>query len=98
MRPVRQKTIKISKNMTLDELQDQELVKYLDEVGETQDSDLACGYIDGWDAAQRIIIDKACEYLYDWNKKQVEKHGSKAVLGIREFTISVSGFRKAMEG
>jgi len=42
-------------------------------------------------------IDKACEWLYDWNKEQVEKHGSKAELSIREFTISVSGFRKAME-
>lgn len=43
------------------------------------------------------LIDKACEYLYDWNKKQVEKHGSKTILSIREFTISVSDFRKAME-
>ena len=87
MRPVRQKTIKISKNMTLDELQDQELVKYLDEVGETQDSDLACGYIDGWDAAKRIIIDKACEWLTNYfvNYLQFDKQ-------------IISDFRKGMEG
>jgi hypothetical protein len=49
------------------------------------------------DYVEQPLIEKACQYLYDWNKKQVEKHGSKAVLGIREFTISVSGFRKEVE-
>jgi len=49
------------------------------------------------DYVELPVIEKSCQYLYDWNKKQVEKHGPKAVLGIREFTISVSCFRKAME-
>lgn len=52
---------------------------------------------DGAEYGYQYAVEKACEYFYDWNKKQVEKHGSKAVLGIREFTISVIGFRKAME-
>ena len=96
MRPVRQKTIKISKNMTLDELQDQELVKYLDEVGETQDSDLACGYIDGWDAAQRIIIDKACQWLRDHLGAPAGIPQAKSYNdAINELTTE---FRKGMEG
>lgn len=51
----------------------------------------------GAEFGYQYAVDKACEWLYDWNKEQVEKHGSRAVLGIREFTIAVSGFRKAME-
>lgn len=51
----------------------------------------------GAEHGYQYAVEKACQYFYDWNKKQVEKHGSKAVLGIREFTISVSDFRKALE-
>ena len=61
----------------------------LKEIGEAHYQGAEHGY--------QYAIEKACQYLYDWNKKQAEKHGSKAVLGIREFTISVSDFRKAME-
>lgn len=50
--------------MKRDEQQEQELVKYLDDVGEvSQESDLACGFIDGWDTADRTMIDKACKWL-----------------------------------
>lgn len=48
---------------TRDDEQDEELVKYLDECGETQDSDLCCGFIDGWDKADETMIEKACKWL-----------------------------------
>ena len=49
--------------MKRSEQQDAELVKYLEDVGETQDSDLCCGFLDGWDKADETIIDRACDVL-----------------------------------
>lgn len=48
--------------------------------------------------ADETMIDKACEYLYEWNRKQVLKHGSKANISCSEYTISVYDFKKAMKG
>ena len=48
--------------------------------------------------ADEIMIDNACEFLYEWNRKQVLKHGSKTNIGCSEFTISVYDFKKAMKG
>ena len=36
-----------------------------------------------------VDIDKVCEYLYEWNRKQVERFGSRATLGCGDFTINV---------
>ena len=44
------------------------------------------------------FIEKACEYLYQYNRNIVKKHGAKAVLGCSEFTINVYDFRKHMKG
>jgi hypothetical protein len=44
------------------------------------------------------FIEKACEFLYDYNKNMVKKHGARAVLGCSEFTINVYDFKKYMEG
>lgn len=44
------------------------------------------------------FIEKACEYLYNYNQKQVLKHGAKATLGCGEYTINVDEFRKHMKG
>ena len=44
------------------------------------------------------FIEKAMKFLYDYNKNMVKKHGSRAVLGCSEFTISVGEFRKYMKG
>lgn len=43
------------------------------------------------------LIEKACEYWYKYNRNIVKKHGAKAGLGCREFTVNVEGFRKYME-
>ena len=47
-------------------------------------------------AGYDYAITKACELLYEYNTQQAKAHGSKAVLGIREFTISVYDFKKAL--
>lgn len=44
------------------------------------------------------FIEKACEFLYNYNQKQVLKHGARATLGCGEYTINVDEFRKYMEG
>jgi len=43
------------------------------------------------------LIEKACKYWYQYNRNIVKKHGAKAELGCREFTVNVEGFRKYME-
>ena len=44
------------------------------------------------------FIEKAVEFLYNYNQKQVLKHGVKATLGCGEYTINVDEFRKYMKG
>ena len=44
------------------------------------------------------FIEKAAEYLYNYNQKQVLKHGARATLGCGEYTINVYEFRKYMKG
>lgn len=44
------------------------------------------------------FIEKAAEYLYNYNQKQVLKHGARATLGCGEHTINVDEFRKYMKG
>lgn len=43
------------------------------------------------------IIEKAAEYLYEYNQNMVKKYGAKAVLSCSEFTINVEDFKKAMK-
>ena len=43
------------------------------------------------------FIEKATQFLYDYNQKQVLKHGARATLGCGEYTINVDEFRKYME-
>ena len=44
------------------------------------------------------LIEKAAEFLYNYNQKQVLKHGAMATLGCGEYTINVDEFRKYMKG
>lgn len=44
------------------------------------------------------FIEKAAEYLYNYNQKQVLKHGARATLGCGEYTINVDEFRNYMKG
>jgi hypothetical protein len=53
--------------------------------------------IDAAKWADKTIIDKACDLLYEYNKQQAKKHGSRKELGISDFTINVYDFRKALE-
>lgn len=47
--------------------------------------------------ADSTMIEKACKWLYEYNQRQAEAHGAKATLSVREFTVDVEEFRKAME-
>ena len=47
---------------------------------------------------QDVFVEKACEFLYKYNQKQVQKHGAKATLGCGEYTINVEDFRNYMKG
>ena len=44
------------------------------------------------------FIEKAAEFLYNYNQKQVLKHGARATLGCGEYTINVDEFRNYMKG
>lgn len=44
------------------------------------------------------FIERAAEFLYNYNQKQVLKHGARATLGYGEYTINVDEFRKYMVG
>jgi hypothetical protein len=44
------------------------------------------------------FIEKAAEFLYNYNQKQVLKHGARATLCCGEYTINVDEFRKYMKG
>lgn len=47
---------------------------------------------------KNTFIEKAAEFLYNYNQKQVLKHGARATLGCGEYTINVDEFRKYMKG
>lgn len=66
--------------------------------GIPQSLPMRIGFIEGAKWADETMINKACEFLYEWNREQVLKHGSKANISCSEFTISVYDFRKAMKG
>lgn len=44
------------------------------------------------------FIEKAAQFLYDWNKMQVEIFGPKAEMGPKDYTIPVYDFVKYMQG
>ena len=44
------------------------------------------------------FIERAADFLYNYNQKQVLKHGARATLGCGEYTINVDEFRKYMKG
>jgi len=44
------------------------------------------------------FIERAAKFLYNYNQKQVLKHGARATLGCGEYTINVEEFRNYMKG
>lgn len=44
------------------------------------------------------FIEKAAEFLYNYNQKQVLKHGARTTLGCGEYTINVDDFRNYIKG
>ena len=44
------------------------------------------------------FIEKAEQFLYNYNQKQVLKHGARATLGCGEYTINVDEFRNYIKG
>ena len=53
--------------------------------------DLEQAFEDGWDAAKKTLLDKACDYLYKLNQMNFNEYGRHCPL------VNVPAFRKAME-
>ena len=51
---------------------------------------------DGAKWADQTMIEKACEWLYEYNRKQTDKMFG--IVNTADVTINVTEFRKAMEG
>lgn len=45
-----------------------------------------------------VFIDKVCDFLYNYNQKQVLEHGAKAALGRGEYVINIDEFRNYIKG
>lgn len=43
------------------------------------------------------LIDKACKWLFEYNKRQAKRFGAKSIMRLPDYTINVGDFRKAME-
>lgn len=54
------------------------------------------GFVAGAKWADRTMIDKACDWLYEYNRKQANKMFG--TVHTADVTINVAEFRKAMEG
>ena len=54
-------------------------------------------FIQGYEQAEKDMIERVCEWLYKYNQSQAHKYGARAELGVLEFTIDVDSFRNAME-
>ena len=46
---------------------------------------------------RREMLDKACEWLFEYNKRQAKRFGAKSIMRLPDYTINVGDFRKAME-
>lgn len=46
---------------------------------------------------KREMIEKGCDYLYEWNKQQAIKYDARDILSATEYTIDVNDFRKHLE-
>lgn len=66
--------------------------------GERCETDPKCMYGSVEYTRTDAFVEKAAEFLYNYNKKQVLKHGARATLDCGEYTINVDEFRKYMEG
>ena len=53
-------------------------------------------YQKAYEQAEKDMIERACQLLYDYNKQMTEMFGEKAVLSCSQFTIDVERFRKTL--
>ena len=50
----------------------------------------------GYEQAEKDTIERACQYLYEYNKKMAKMFGAKEILSCSQFTIDVEKFRKTL--
>lgn len=43
------------------------------------------------------LINKACKWLFEYNKRQAERFSAKSIMRLSDYTINVGDFRKATE-
>lgn len=51
----------------------------------------------GWELGYQDAVDKVCELIFEYNKRQARKFGAKSMMRLPDYTINVRDFRKAME-
>ena len=51
----------------------------------------------GWELGYKDAVNKACEWLFEYNKRQTKRFGAKSVMRLPDYTINVGDFHKAME-
>lgn len=64
---------------------------------DTDDIDIYDSFVSGTEWQKQRLIDKACEWLFEYNKHQARKFGAKSIMRLPDYTINVGKFRKAME-
>lgn len=53
-------------------------------------------FIEGYKQAEKDTIERACQYLYEYNTKMAKMFGAKGILSCCQFTIDVDKFRKTL--
>ena len=54
-------------------------------------------YVAGYEKGYKDVIDKVCELIFEYNKRQARKFGAKSMMRLPDYTINVGDFRKIME-
>ena len=72
-------------------------IEFIDEEEkELHTQDIQESFINGAEWADQTMIEKACDWLYEFNRKQTNKMFG--IVNTADVTINVAEFRKAMEG
>ena len=52
---------------------------------------------DAYEQGYKDAVDKVCELIFEYNKRQAWKFGAKSTMRLSDYTINVGDFRKIME-
>ena len=52
---------------------------------------------DAYEQGYKDAVDKVCELIFEYNKRQARKFGAKSMMRLPDYAINVGDFRKIME-